>query len=79
MPDGLAEAARIDGLNDMGVFFRIILPLSKPVVATISLFNAVAHWNDWFTGTFFVRESAIKPVSTLLQEMLTTQEAMRNC
>ena len=78
VPDGLAEAARIDGLNDMGVFFRIILPLSKPVVATISLFNAVAHWNDWFTGTFFVRNSAIKPASTLLQEMLTTQEALRN-
>ncbi|BBI30850.1 carbohydrate ABC transporter permease [Cohnella abietis] len=78
VPEGLEEAARMDGLNDFGIFFRIILPLSKPVIATMSLFNAVTHWNDWFTGTFFVRNPDIKPASTLLQEMLTTQKALSN-
>jgi putative aldouronate transport system permease protein len=68
----------LDGLNDFGILFRIILPLSKPVIATILLFNMVFHWNDWFTGTFFVRDSSLKPASTLLQEMLTTQEALSN-
>ena len=52
----LEEAARIDGCSDFGIFMKIILPLSKPVLATISLFTAVGHWNDWFTGSFFVRK-----------------------
>ncbi|MBE9914936.1 carbohydrate ABC transporter permease [Paenibacillus donghaensis] len=75
-PDGLEEAARIDGCGDLAIFFRIILPTSKPVIATISLFNAVGHWNDWFTGSFYVRNQSIKPLSTVLQEMLTKQQAL---
>ncbi|MBW7456190.1 carbohydrate ABC transporter permease [Paenibacillus sepulcri] len=73
----LEEAARIDGCNDFSIFWRIILPLSKPVLATISLFTAVGHWNDWFTGSFFVRKADLRPLSTLLQEMLTKQDAIR--
>ncbi|WP_408635398.1 carbohydrate ABC transporter permease [Paenibacillus selenitireducens] len=75
-PEGLEEAARIDGCSDLGIFFRIILPTSKPVIATISLFNAVGHWNDWFTGSFYVRDQGMKPLSTVLQEMLTKQQAL---
>jgi putative aldouronate transport system permease protein len=73
----LEEAARIDGYNDFAIFWRIIMPLSKPVVAVISLFNAVSHWNDWFTGAFFVRNGDLRPLSTLLQEMLTRQESLK--
>ena len=76
VPEGLEEAARIDGCSDLGIFFRIILPTSKPVIAAISLFNAVGHWNDWFTGTFYVRDPNLKPLSTVLQEMLTKQQAL---
>ncbi|NUU64053.1 carbohydrate ABC transporter permease [Paenibacillus agri] len=75
-PEGLEEAARIDGCSDFGIFFRIIVPVSKPVFATIALFNAVEHWNDWFTGAFYVRDSNLKPLSTVLQEMLTKQQAL---
>lgn len=75
-PEGLEEAARIDGCSDFGIFFRIILPTSKPVIAAISLFNAVGHWNDWFTGSFYVRDPNMKPLSTVLQEMLTKQQAL---
>lgn len=74
----LEESARMDGYNDFAIFMRIILPLSKPVIAVIALFNAVGHWNDWFTGAFYVRSAKLRPLSTLLQEMLTRAEAMRS-
>ncbi|MGZ9586502.1 carbohydrate ABC transporter permease [Paenibacillus marinisediminis] len=73
----LEESAKLDGCNDFGVFMRVILPLSKPVIAVIGLFNAVGHWNDWFTGSFYVQNTNLRPVSTLLQEMLTRQDAIR--
>lgn len=74
----LEESARIDGYNDFSIFMKVIMPLSRPVVAVIALFNAVGHWNDWFTGAFYVRESNLRPLSTLLQEMLTRADALRN-
>jgi len=74
----LEESARMDGYNDFSIFMRIIMPLSKPVIAVIALFNAVGHWNDWFTGAFYVRSGDLRPLSTLLQEMLTRAEAMRS-
>ncbi|KGX85863.1 carbohydrate ABC transporter permease [Pontibacillus litoralis] len=76
IPESLEEAARIDGCSEFQIFIRIILPMSKPVIATIGLFNAVAHWNDWFSGSFYVRNSELKPLATLLQEMLTSQQAL---
>ena len=47
LPPGLEESAKIDGCTNWGVFFRIVFPLSGPVLATIALFTAVYHWNDW--------------------------------
>ncbi|WP_130616753.1 carbohydrate ABC transporter permease [Cohnella abietis] len=74
----LEESARIDGYNDFSIFLRIIMPLSRPVIAVIGLFSAVGHWNDWFTGAFYVRKAELRPLSTLLQEMLMSAEAMRD-
>ncbi|WNQ08872.1 carbohydrate ABC transporter permease [Paenibacillus aurantius] len=76
IPEELEESARIDGYGDFQIFLRVILPLSGPVLATISLFNGVAHWNDWFTGTYFVSDKSLIPVQTLLQQMLTEAEAL---
>ncbi|GIP26948.1 maltose ABC transporter permease [Paenibacillus sp. J23TS9] len=76
IPEEIEESARIDGLNDFQIFMRIILPLSGPVIATISLFIGVAHWNDWFTGTYYVSNKNLIPVQTLLQQMLTEAEAL---
>ncbi|WP_370465017.1 carbohydrate ABC transporter permease [Neobacillus kokaensis] len=76
LPDSVFEAARIDGCSEFQIFFRIVLPMSKPVIATIGLFNAVGHWNDWFSGAFYVRDPNLKPLATLLQEMLTRQQAL---
>ena len=78
IPISVIEAARIDGCNDWQIFWKIILPMSKPVIATITLFNAVSQWNDWFTGAFFVRNPQLKPLATVLQDMLTSQDSIAN-
>lgn len=71
IPDSLSEAAEIDGCSEMGIFFKIILPLSGPVLATIALFVGVGHWNDWFTGSFFTSKDELMPAATLLNKLLT--------
>ncbi|QHW29900.1 carbohydrate ABC transporter permease [Paenibacillus rhizovicinus] len=78
IPEELEESARIDGYGDFQIFTRIILPLSGPVLATIGLFVGVAHWNDWFTGAYYVSNKDLIPVQTLLQQMLTEAEALSN-
>lgn len=67
LPEGLVEAAIIDGADYFTTYMRIILPLSVPMLATLGLFQAVALWNDWFSGAFFVRDEALKPLQTFLQ------------
>lgn len=76
LPSETLEAARIDGASEFRIFLELVLPMSKPVLATVSLFTAVGQWNDWFSGTFYVRSRDLKPLSTLLQEMLTRQTAL---
>ncbi|TCP21339.1 carbohydrate ABC transporter membrane protein 2 (CUT1 family) [Scopulibacillus darangshiensis] len=78
LPNSLEESAKIDGCGDFQIFLRIILPLSGPVLATIGLFEGVFHWNDWFTGTYFVNNQALLPVQTLLNELLTQSQALAN-
>jgi putative aldouronate transport system permease protein len=76
IPEELEESARIDGYGDFQIFLKIILPLSGPVLATIALFIGVAHWNDWFTGAYYVSNKNLIPVQTLLQQLLTEAEAL---
>lgn len=73
LPMSIVEAARIDGMGEWQIFTNIVLPMSKPTIATVSLFTAVGHWNDWFAGSFYVRKAELKPLATILQEMLTRQ------
>jgi len=68
IPPSLQESARIDGANDFGIFFKIILPLCKPVLATIALFIAVGQWNSWFDTYLYARGSAA--LSTLQFELM---------
>lgn len=76
LPQGVIEAARIDGAREFRIFWQVVLPMSTPTLATVSLFTAVGHWNDWYSGTFYVRSANMKPLATLLQEMLTRQNAL---
>lgn len=71
IPDGLSESARIDGASELSVFYRIILPLSMPVLATIALFVGVGVWNDWFTGQFFIQNENLHPAATFLNKMIS--------
>jgi putative aldouronate transport system permease protein len=71
IPESLRESAIIDGANEVVVLFRIILPLSLPMLAALSLFTAVGHWNDWFSGAFYVNDNKLIPVQTYLQRLLS--------
>lgn len=72
IPAGLEESARIDGCSNWGVLFRIVLPLSGPVLATLSLFTAVYHWNDWFTPSIYISDTGLMPIQTKLQQILNS-------
>lgn len=76
VPMSMVEAARIDGMNEFKIFTDMVLPMSKPTIATVSLFVAVGHWNDWFAGSFYVRNKELKPLATILQDMLTRQQGL---
>jgi putative aldouronate transport system permease protein len=68
LPYALQEAARIDGANDLMIFFRVILPLCKPVIATIGLYYAVNHWNSWFDT--YLYNSGTESLTTLQYELM---------
>lgn len=70
IPDGLEEAAKIDGANDWSIFFRVVLPVSMPVVATIALFHGVYQWNDYFTGVIYINNSDLQPIQTYLYKVV---------
>ena len=71
LPEGLVEAGLIDGASYGRIFFRIILPLSLPMIATLGLFQAVWHWNDWFYGAFYVRDQNLRPLQTFVRQVVT--------
>lgn len=67
LPASIEESAMMDGANDMTIFFRIILPLSKPIIATIALFQGVWHWNDFFFGVIYITNNQfLQPIATYL-------------
>ncbi len=70
LPVELEESARLDGANDFTILFRIFLPVSKPVVATIVLFYAVGHWNDFFNALIYLRDRTLYPLQLVLREIL---------
>lgn len=73
----IEESAIMDGANDLVVFFNIILPLSKPIIATISLFVAVGHWNDYMTGVLFITNQKLVPLQTLLVKIITENDSSK--
>ena len=72
LPPGLEESAKIDGCTNWGVFFRIVFPLSGPVMATIALFTAVYHWNDWFAPGLYINNPDLLPIQTKLQQIMNS-------
>lgn len=70
LPEELEEAAAIDGMNTYGILLRIILPLSKPIMATMTLYYAVAFWNDWFRPFVYLNDLNKLPVSVFLRNIV---------
>ncbi|MBB2181909.1 carbohydrate ABC transporter permease [Lachnospiraceae bacterium MD1] len=76
IPSALEEAAKIDGANDLKIFLRIIIPLSKPVLATIALFCGVGQWNDYFGGLMFMTTRVdLEPIQTYLYRMVAQAQS----
>jgi putative aldouronate transport system permease protein len=71
LPAELEDAARLDGCSEIGIFWRIVIPLSKPALATIGLFYAVNYWNEWFWATIFLTEPYLLPLQLVLRGILS--------
>ncbi|CAM4008687.1 carbohydrate ABC transporter permease [Paenibacillus alkaliterrae] len=72
IPESLEEAAKLDGANDFTILFRIILPLSLPVLAVMVLFYGVGHWNSYFNAMIYLRDRDLFPLQLILREILIT-------
>lgn len=70
IPESIEESASIDGANDFTIFFRLILPLAIPGVATIALFIAVYHWNNLMDGVLYINTSSLKPLQVYLRDLV---------
>ena len=76
IPDSIIESARIDGASQATIFFRIVLPISKPVLATIGLFLAFAYWNDWYQSMLYITEDKLQSLQAMLTAMQKNLEFM---
>ena len=72
IPEALLEAAKIDGASEVGIFFRIVLPLSKPALASIGLFTALGYWNDWWTPMMFVSDERLYTLQYTLYRIISS-------
>ncbi|NOU92255.1 ABC transporter permease subunit [Paenibacillus sp. LMG 31456] len=70
MPEGMEEAAKIDGCNDLRILWQIVIPLSLPAIATFSLFYAVGHWNSFFSAVLYINNDGMWPVQVWLRQIV---------
>ena len=78
LPDSLEESARVDGASFAVILFQIIIPLSLPVLATVALWVAVAHWNAWYDATVYVRGKDLVVLQKYLRDLLITAKEAAN-
>lgn len=71
LPEEILDAARIDGAGELRIFFQIILPLSKPILAVLGLFYAVTYWNEWFMALLFLSDPDKYPLQLILQNLIS--------
>ena len=72
LPDSIEESAKIDGASTFTILGRIVIPLAKPVIATISLFFAVAHWNSYYNAMIYITKVDLKPLQLYLKELVSS-------
>jgi len=71
VPKEVLESARIDGMTEFGIFFKIVLPLSVPIIATIGFMKALMYWNDWTNSLYYITDKKLVGIQALLNNMLT--------
>lgn len=74
IPEEIEDSAKIDGANDLRILFGIIIPLSKPVLATLALWGAVGHWNAWFDAVLYIQDESKLVLQTFLRRVVITGE-----
>lgn len=75
IPESLSESAKIDGANDLVILFKIILPISKAIIATLIIYYAVAHWNSYLNALLYLSDPKKQPLQIFLQKMLFSYSA----
>lgn len=78
VPDEIIESAKIDGANDFTIYWRIVLHLSMPGIATVGLFLALHYWNDWFTSSLFINDKALYQLQYYLYNIMNTISFITN-
>ncbi|HEY5560406.1 MAG TPA: carbohydrate ABC transporter permease [Clostridiaceae bacterium] len=76
LPDSLEESASIDGCTDIGILIKIVLPLSMPVIATLSLFYAVGRWNGFMDALFYISKPALYPIQLKLYQIISISQQL---
>ncbi len=69
IPESLIESAKIDGAGEFRTFFKIVLPLSKPIIATIGLMNGINYWNNWTNGLYYIDDSSLYTIQLILNQI----------
>lgn len=77
IPYEITESGKIDGAGDFKIFMKLIMPLSKPVVATIGLFTALTYWNDWYNSMLFINDENLYSLQYLLYKLVGSAQEMR--
>jgi putative aldouronate transport system permease protein len=77
LPTEIMESAYVDGASDAVILFKIVLPLSTPVLATVGLFMAVAYWNDWFLGVMLLDFAEFRPLSVIILKMVNNIQSIQ--
>ena len=72
IPDSLIEAARIDGAGEFRILFRIVLPLSKPMLATLALMVGLGYWNDWMNSLYYITDDSLYTLQAILNNIITS-------
>ena len=78
IPDSLVEAAQLDGASELRIFFKVMLPLAKPTIATIGLFTGITYWNDWTNGLYYINNEKLYSIQQLLMKIMNNIQALRS-
>ena len=77
VPYEISESAKMDGAGELTIYFKLYLPISKPLLATLGLFAALAYWNDWYNSMLFTTKEEMQSLQYFLQDMLSTIQALK--